>query len=80
MRRVPDPDLQDILTCQSDQDCGVIVIRDEETVCPHVWSKRERMSGTVRVLLCAECAIRTVQNDHGVDRDTARNHVMEVAN
>lgn len=75
MRRVPDPERQDILTCQDD-DCRAIVIRDGDEVSPHTWAKRERMSGTVRVLLCADCAIKTVQNEHGVDRDTARNHVM----
>jgi len=74
--RVPDPDLQDILTCQGD-DCGAIVIRHDRSVCPYTWVERERMSGTVLVLLCVNCAIKKLAADDGISRADARNRVMQ---
>lgn len=71
MKRAPDPDLQDILTCQG---CSNVVVRNGEEICTAVWATRRRsMAPDFEELLCVNCAITEVQEKYDLDFDDARN-------
>lgn len=74
MRRVPDPDLQSVLPCQT---CGDVVVRYGEEISIAVWATRTRsMTPDVKELLCVNCAIKEVEEQYDIGFDEAQNIVF----